>query len=531
MATMESDSESQDSDDGRRFRFEATRKDATTISHSKYRDSSYSTRGQQSRSPGPSDRNRKDIEKFTNRCRDYRSRHSSRDRDSKDRRDRHSFQKYFKDSKDAHDSKHLKHRDDKDYKSSPVQRESDISESKDLRDTKDRKDSKSSRSNEKDSKNLRESRSSRDRSRKRSRDRSRSDRSSSDKHKLKYHEKHKSHSKDDQNKFKEERVLEKIDKHTKISLETKHIEDNLSKIVKDSTQDVCEFNALDFEIVSDLEEFSSDSSNCSHGNKSKTRKRHSKHSQLDGNSEGKRNRVEDLQKVNPRNGNHSATTSNNNPSAFSDFSLDSSSKKLKKDEKIANQLILETDSLRDSNYEKISKSNEREKSPKFIDDNNKGNDVVRENITKEKKIIGPVLPSSSYKSENLIEDDLSLKKWDKEPKNKMLQGEESLEESSQDDIIGPILPPHFLPQNESDEDVPSHFTKREKTCSKLKVYGPTMPSELNTDDVSAESDDDEVIGPLPVDHPHNKTSIVQQSLELRAKRIQYELMAEVFSIY
>ncbi|XP_043472478.1 myb-like protein X [Leptopilina heterotoma] len=544
MTTMESDSESQDSDDGRRFRFEATRKDATTISHSKYRDSPYSSRQeQQSRSPGPSDRNRKDSDKFLSRGRDSRSRYDS-PRDSKDRRDRHSFQKYLKDSKDAHDSKHLKHRDERDYKSSSVQRERedrDQGETKDLRDSKDRKDAKSSRSNEKDSKSLRESRSSRDDSRKRSRDRSRSDRSSSDRHKLKYHEKQKTHSKDKL--LKDERILGKNEKTTtKVSMEIK-IDENLSKVSKDSA---CrEFNISDFEIVSDLEEFSSDCSNISsQDNKSKLKKRNlnSKQDSIEGQTERKKHRLDDLQKVNPRNGNHSASSSNNNPSAFSDFTLDSSSKKFQvEDEKTANRLLLESNTLRDSSYsDKPIKSNEREKSPGFSNEDINQESTSRK-IVKEKRIIGPTMPSSSHKSTNLEDDNLSSNKWEKKSKSKKHEDEELLEEPFRKRTIGPSLPPHLSSkQSESDEDdddddevygpvLPSHLTNKDKMHSKGKIYGPTLPSELKTDCVSAESDDDDdddVIGPLPADHSAHKTSIVQQSLELRAQRLQYELMTQ-----
>ncbi|XP_051167886.1 uncharacterized protein DDB_G0283697 [Leptopilina boulardi] len=525
MTTMESDSESQDSDDGRRFRFEATRKDATTII-SKYRDSPYSSRlEQQSRSPGPSsERNRRDNEKFLNRGRDsrsrYDSRHSSRDSDSKDRRDRHSFQKYLKDSKDAHDSKHLKQRDDKDYKNLSLQKDRDECDIK--------KESKISRSNEKDLKiQQRESRNSRDGNRKRSRDRSRSDRSSSDRHKLKYHEKHKSHSKD------KDRILGKNEKHQKISNEPKYDNDNNLSKTKISTQNLCrEFNISDFEIVSDLEEFSSDCSNDSNNdNKTKLKKRHTKQQNLEliDNEIERKKFNDDLQKVNSRNGNHSSSSSNNNPSAFSDYSLESSNKKIQDNEKMTNRLTsIETVISRDFSYnEKIIKSNEKNSG----DNNEDISDIDEENENR-KIVIGPIMPSSSQST--IQDNNLLSKKWEKISKSKKHQNEELLDQSSQKRTIGPTLPPHLLVKkldsddDDDDDDVygpvlPSHLTKKEKT---QKVYGPTLPSELKTDDVSAESDDDDVIGPLPADHSAHKTSIVQQSLELRAQRIQYQLMTQ-----
>ena len=583
MTTMDSDSESQDSDDGRRFRFEATRKDATLVSQNRKRVSPHSGRSdQRSRSRGRSDRDRRDTDRALNRNRDSCSRYSSsrnsRDRDSKDRRDRHSSKNYLNDSKDAHDSKHLKHRNGRESNSSLTQKDSkEIKDSRDIL-------SKNSRSHEKDSGNSRESRSSRDRNGKRSRDRSRSDRSSSDKHKIKSHEKNKHPSKDNQNRVKEDQVPEKSDGDANASLALGQIVNDLDKEVADTTQDGCiEFNISDFEIVSDTEN-SSDASDLSPGQRSKVKKCHSKQQsqQLsDKDSKRKSHRSEKLRKVNPRNGNHSSASSNSNPNALSDFSLGSASptassqKKIKEDEEAVTQMEVDAETSHDSSFspDKVSddcctygpilppktvrsltpdydKEMTSEISIKVEDSQNedleikkgKKDDLKSKIDVKKEKLIGPPIQPSSSKSSDLdlVEYNQNVKNEpEKVSSSKSLQDEVLLQQNSQSRIVGPTLPAYLLSQKtDIDEDafgpaLPPHLLNKEKTDLENKIIGPMLPSEFRSEGDGEspgqlESDDEDIIGPLPADHPAAKSSIVQQSLEYRAMRIQSEFMSEVF---
>ncbi|XP_012284935.1 uncharacterized protein LOC105702161 [Orussus abietinus] len=200
MTTMDSDSESQDSDDGRRFRFEATRKDVGAgVAHSRNR-----------RSPLPAF----DLER----------RSRSRDRSVRDRKDHDR-------SRNAHDKKSPTHnessrriskdrdtngRHDKESRSSKCRDDKDLRTSVNHKDPKDSKDSgpKSGKTSDKDSKNSRvrpvdardlirgkESKDSKDRDRDKRRSQERShernhDDKSSEKHGSRGRDRYKHHSRD-----------------------------------------------------------------------------------------------------------------------------------------------------------------------------------------------------------------------------------------------------------------------------------------------------------------------------------------------
>ncbi|XP_001606446.1 GPALPP motifs-containing protein 1 [Nasonia vitripennis] len=156
---MDSDSESQDSDDGRRFRFETTRKDATSLPKRKISPQrSRHTEQRRSRSRDRSsrdDRSRhsKDDHSRRNRSpndRDTNNRHSTKDRSSKDSKN------------SSRDSSSRRQPHEKDSRSHRTKDSSRGYDSKESRDSKDRDSKHKSKAREKHKKH------SRDRSRERS---------------------------------------------------------------------------------------------------------------------------------------------------------------------------------------------------------------------------------------------------------------------------------------------------------------------------------------------------------------------------
>lgn len=98
-------------------------------------------------------------------------------------------------------------------------------------------------------------------------------------------------------------------------------------------------------------------------------------------------------------------------------------------------------------------------------------------------------------------------------------------------IIGPSLPPHLRQENTL-----SHVSSEEDESTShqhCSVFGPTLPSHLiakvtekTYDNMCSDSEDD-IVGPMPANHPAALDGYIQRQLEDRARRMRDKLDAEV----
>ncbi|XP_063993536.1 GPALPP motifs-containing protein 1 [Diachasmimorpha longicaudata] len=437
MTTMDSDSESQDSDDGRRFRFEATRKDSTAPLHTYRRDTS----------------------SHTNASRHCRTR--SRDRT------RHPRGEY------------------RDSPASTIERTTDRSHYDEPRSSKERKTAStdSGRKRESGSKN-------RDikKSHKTSRDTERRNSSCRDDRVLKHRDDKRKHSRDrnretkssgklrkysrdrDQLRRREKSGESKKSSYEKIvSLDkekTNNFGDKLSEDKPDS-QDCKDLNLSDFDIVSDTEGNSDNSTSTAieSGNGEIERR----------NCKGPVN-----DKVKLRSDDKSSGSYLSNPDDFSDFLLASTS---------AKTITADDSDIQNSKHDETGFANSNgKKEPQTTA--NKYEDIDEE-------MYGPALPPT-------IEGNSGTKLR----------------------IIGPTLPDYLT--NTSTHHVPD---EEDKTFGPAlpenlgKFEGSSGRSDRSAGEARlAEGDDEDgSIGPLPADHPTLQYDFVQKQLEYRAQLIKREL--------
>ncbi|XP_024937393.1 RNA-binding protein 25 isoform X2 [Cephus cinctus] len=649
MTTMDSDSESQDSDEGRRFRFEATRKDATIDLHARERNSSArksnSSRRLRSRDRSTRDRRDYDKSKYERDRREPKSsdvgRRASKDPESSEKHEKDSkcstksYSRDLKNSKESHDSKNTINRDNKDGKISNNQKESRDSKSKfsekDVKSLSNR-DNRDTRSREsKDSRDRdREKRRSRERSRERSHDRSSSEKySTRNRDKVKLYSRERSGGSNQMNKNKvgsdRERFREEFDKSDKTDQKLYKKEKKakstkqdiylqnkiLDQIGSDSESDLGaldsdvgpilsldkknskELNLSDFDIVSDTIENSSGTSGSENTAESfamkgtslshepRVKKRVSKHQYerlLKRQVTANKSHLEKIRKVNPRNGDHLPGPSNNNSSALSDFLLGSElaaststsaltedrmsykkkRRKHSKDEESAmseselEELCLTSVDKEDGDIygpalpPKLFKCLNRE-SPEEHESANKDSLVIKmdnnsiqrpkpngspENSESTRTIVssisgsigsddlndegtcGPVLPGTSIKkAEPVLQPDPSRIIGPTLPPylSKSTEDEDNLESS-----FGPALPPRLMQQKKGDPELEN-------------IIGPCLPNGSGSLDdgnametIESDSEDENMMGPLPADHPAATNSYVQQQLERRARRIKDE---------
>ncbi|KAK2579665.1 hypothetical protein KPH14_011588 [Odynerus spinipes] len=518
MTSMDTDSESQDSDDGRRFRFEATRKDAATISDTVNKE----------KSPKKKSKRRSHLEDKSYHDRKERSKHESNRKESRRSRERNT------DGKDSrHMIKHTKYSMRKDHRGT---KESDSTSSeknvKYSMDSKDRaRDLKHSK--ERDRSNHRKH------SRERSRDRSYDDRSSADRHRSKYdrhkyHSRHKSRDRScqsnrlkllDNDKSRDEHgryepIKKPVDKRRQ-HLENEHnshknidqIHDtneshlmSVDKVCKTAAlvnmQDCKDLDLSDFDVLSETDENISDISDSrsqcssSHYHKTKVRKEHLKNQHECVNKKHlapDQEHVEELQKVNSKNCTPLSSSGNNNPSAISDTLLDSTSlestfvmnKQMKSlQEKDVEYDVLESTEKIDAYGPmlppqlKTSQPSEKEttngctsKQPET--EENIVKDAIDSDNTISVGFIGPCLPTMEYissdndnsnesNSQNLNEND--KKQEDMDPQSPSKDDNETLDNFSA--TFGPALPPHLMKPQTSNEDAKDRF------------IGPTMPEDI-----------------------------------------------------
>lgn len=584
MTAMDSDSESQDSDDGRRFRFEATRKDSVAPVNTTDR---------------------------TKTLKKHKSSHSENYRDRKERPKHESSSKT--DDKDLrHSTKHSKHESRNSRQEDSKNSHKDYRESRSGFATNDRG---SRNSNGGDARERpRDSKRQLDRDRsvhrpQRSREHSyernyHDERASSDKHRSRYHERHKHRSRDRSRdrSHQSSRVKSSNDDHRsredhgrshdssrKISVkenrsqnsrdysspknierERSHSETRSSENTKkDSSieaQDCKDLDLSQFDVLSETDENMSDGQDSEsqtssphlhkiklkgHDSAIRSESRATKRENDDGASESKRR--EEL-KVKRRSCDPASSSSNNNPSAVSDSLFGSASyatllvtreirmdSEREKSEYREEERMLTCDSVEPSSSREIySRSNASSGETQLLE----------RNMDQTGSTYGPLLPprftsnasdgdkleseTSNIFDENKINDEIDGKNMNfigphlppplnDRPSVEREDAADAITSTAEADaIFGPALPPHLL-------------QRKRKNDSQDKIIGPVLPGILESCEdliASPESDDDSAIGPLPVDHPALRTSRVHEQLDLRAQRIRDEkyLVKEVKKI-
>ncbi|XP_018368535.1 PREDICTED: zinc finger CCCH domain-containing protein 13 [Trachymyrmex cornetzi] len=566
MTAMDSDSESQDSDDGRRFRFEATRKDSAATVNTTDRTK---TPKRYKSSHGENYRDRKE-----------RSKHESKT-DDKD------FRHFTKHSK--HDLRNLKQEDNKNsYKDHRENRSGFATNDRGSRnsnggDARERsRDSKRQLDRDRSVHRMQ-------RSREHSYERNHHDeRASSDKHRGRYHERHKHRSRDrsrdrshqssrvkssnddhrsreDHGRHDSSRKLSKENRsHSRDCSSPKNTErershsetrssENTKKDSSIEAQDCKDLDLSQFDVLSETDENMSDSrdsesrTSSPHSRKIKL-KRHDSEIQSEScakrknDDEASTRKLREELKVKRRSYDPASSSSNNNPSAVSDSLLNSASH---------TTLLVTREACMDSEREK---SEYREEERMLIYDSNVECSNSRErylcsnassdehdyekDMDQAGPTYGPLLPpefASNASDDNKLDSEINIleDKIDDEVDGKnmnfigprllpQLNDHQSIErEDAVDAVFGPALPPHLL-------------QRQQKKDSLDRIIGPMLPDVLKSREegliASPNSDDDSAIGPLPVDHPALRTSRVHEQLDLRAQRIRNEKYSEEMDI-
>lgn len=539
---MDSDSESQDSDDGRRFRFEATRKDNVQMD-TKMRKLSSLKSQQESCYSNIEHKNKKD--KFKRNYNKEEHKHSKEL--NNDNRDSKYSTKYLK-----NETKNSRRENNKDYKNLK-----DISldtKSISLSSKHKTKETKKHKSQDRNLNN---------KSQERCHSRNENDRSQNGKHKNKCHEKYNKHHTCDRNrdksnqackmrfedsKFREE--FEKYNIHKKISVkedEKKFLSKNIKQdycnnesltkreIEKVKSQEYNELNLSEFNILSKKGENITDISNVK--NKNSLSQLHDKNAKKryfnnEHNNSSKKDMIEieameKLPKVNARKNDLFYGSSNNNSGTISDISLNPASPILMESRKniidLNNREVICT-SLEENNIyitEPTSLHLNNCNSVKVIDINEKITTYgpalppqlktdPSNNMESNKDFIGPCLPKNNARNIN--------EKIEKDTINNISQDNIIQDDVSYLDIFGPALPPHLLKQKYNDD-------------MNTKIIGPILPNTAmlfhNYEINQIESEDEDGIGPLPANHPALENNFVYKQLEQRAQQIKNEQKDEV----
>lgn len=566
MTAMDSDSESQDSDDGRRFRFEATRKDS--VAPVDTTDRTKAPKKKHKSSHNESYRDRKE-----------RSKHESGSKtDDKDLRHSVKHSKLEPKNSRQEDGKSLYHRESRSgfAMNDRGSRNSNGSDAKErLRDSK--------RQSDKDRSVHRAQR-----SREHSYERNHHDeRASGDKHRGRYHERHKHRSRDrsrdrahqssrikfsnDDHRSREDHgrhdssrkisIKENKSQNSKDYSSPKNMErersqsetrssENTKKDSSIETQDCKDLDLSQFDVLSETDENMSDDRDSAsrtsspfsrkiklkrHDSGIRSESRATKRENDDGASEKKRR--EEL-KVKRRYDSASGS-SNNNPSAVSDSLFGSAShatlsvtREIRMDsEREKSEYREEERMLRDNNVGRSS-SEKYSRSSTSSDETR----LLGKNLDQTGSTYGPLLPPGfvsntsgdelHFETSNIL-DEISDETNEKNiigprllsPSNdrRSVEREDVADSATEvDTIFGPALPPHLL-------------QRQRENNSRDKIIGPVLPDFLKSREgltESPKSDDDSAIGPLPMDHPALRTSRVHEQLDLRAQRIRDEKYSE-----
>ncbi|XP_039275676.1 GPALPP motifs-containing protein 1 isoform X2 [Nilaparvata lugens] len=148
--------------------------------------------------------------------------------------------------------------------------------------------------------------------------------------------------------------------------------------------------------------------------------------------------------------------------------------------------------------------------------------------------IGPVLPSSSKQCSEEMSDESGSDSGDNMigpalPQH--LRKQKSSDEKEPDTTIGPALPPHLQKANDTSDPkslgpaLPPHLQKDNNTTDQ-ESFGPALPPHLKkrmVEEQDDESEDDDVIGPVPQD---SKYSASQHKLNIRAQYLKRKMYEE-----
>ncbi|XP_012217996.1 protein starmaker [Linepithema humile] len=571
MTTMDSDSASQDSDDGRRFRFEATRKDSAAL----VEDAMRRTRLPKKQSKHKSSR--------------YESgRHYHRERKE---RSKHESDRKGDDLK--HSAKHSKHE-------SRNSRQEDGGSSKDHRDGRDAfigftvndRDFRNSSGGGDEKEKSRDSKRQSDRDRsihlaQRSRERSyerthHEEQTSSDKHRSRYHERHghrsrershqssrvkssngdhrsrENHGRHDSSRktsIKEDRSqnLKDYSSPKNVERERSHSEarscENTKKDLSVNAQDCKDLDLSQFDVLSEIDENTSDDRDYeSRASSPRETKLHSdsrdwlescatKEARENGEDANKSKREwrEELSKVKKRDYDP-VSSSRSNPNAISDSPLSSAPPAA---------ILIVRDTCTSSKREKFESTitcdtsecsglGEKKCSDAFSDETRPEKDAEQT-----ESVYGPLLPPTFVSNVSDSDEKTSPHALDENKIDNQVQVDESHKKSVC--FIGPCPPPGLSSrQNEEREEakdtntsateadtvfgpvLPPHLLQRQRD----KIIGPVLPDAVQLCEESSvalsESDEDCAIGPLPVDHPALRNSRVHEKLDLRAQKIRNE---------
>ncbi|KAK0180197.1 hypothetical protein PV327_005866 [Microctonus hyperodae] len=480
MTTMDSDSESQDSDEGRRFRFEATRKITSDNIHDK---------GRKPESFKPYEHDRR------SRSRDRSSRRERKDERSSNERVRKEGTSSRDDVRGSKDRKSLLKDEPRRFRDDEFTRHRDRDIKyihKEPRDCLLRHDS---------------------RSRDRRESKSRDDKPQT----MRRRSPEKSYDKAPRYDFKCRDRREKHYSRERSCQRERSRDDNNKKVdVAADSQECKDLNLSDFDIVSDTDGDSDTSID---------------HNGL---SENKSNRqICDVTRINTvdeheakvknrRNGDKSSRPSNSNHDAhaLSDLLLGNASTS-------ASPTCSYSNSLNERKYIRkyCTELDDHVAKDKDNDNADDYNVTKIDNDTNEVFSYGPQLPPS--------ENEILQKKLNKELIQPRIIGPSLPNEyrkyispddnengmNDEEDTFGPALPPHL-------QNTKSEVLKIVETFSSNKSRDDNN-DRMDIDNILADDEDDiddfEAIGPLPVDHPGIKSDRIQQQLEYRARLIKEEL--------
>ncbi|XP_044018885.1 uncharacterized protein DDB_G0287625 isoform X2 [Aphidius gifuensis] len=473
--TMDTDSESQDSDDGRRFRFETTRKDATTAALQARKRNVGS-------SPPPRDnlrrsrsRDRPRYErKDDNRRQDYRGNNydDNNRRNQKEQRNRDDDQRKKDDN--------YRYRDNKNYSSSKDPRES--TNSRDSRELLNR-DSRESTNRDSRSRDLRESKNSRDdNKRKRSRERNR-DLKNRDKYRRYSRERERSNrdsirqDEQQQKSIKETNTEELTSDNINIKTTAKTSRgefkeqinsEETDKVINSPPQNGDHVNDIDDDDVDDDDNDDNDNHDDEKSPNLDNSNNHDISDFLLASTSAKSSCSYNDDDDNDNNDNH-----------------DDNNRLINNKNKNCTEVIKKLDISKNNNDDDADEDSYGPILPPSINEK-----------VPEKKIIGPCLPECFKKQ---IEENI-------------IKNENDDDDEEEEDTFGPALPPHLASKNCQ--------VLEQELAVKMDISD-SVKDVKNCED--NDDDDDGCIGPLPANHPALQDDLVQQQLEYRARMIKREL--------
>ncbi|XP_014471657.1 PREDICTED: uncharacterized protein C2orf16 [Dinoponera quadriceps] len=547
MTPMDSDSESQDSDEGRRFRFEATRKEPVAPVDRSGRGKSPRKR------PSKHKSSRCDDSRYCHRERKERSKHESRKTDDKDLRHligKHAWSGRQEDGKNSHKD----HRD----ASAGSRHSSGDARPRDSKRQSDRSVHRAQRSREHSYERNHEERASSDKrrcTRERHKHRSRERSHQSAKAKPSDWPSREDHGKPDSGRklsVKENRSQNSRNHSSPKSAArdgptflVAAAEDAKKEPSLADAQDCEELDLSQFDVLSETDENTSDGPTDS-----RCPRLSSRHRDSGGDREPpkKRARTERRagRKVNARSDDDddddepstASAASNNNPSAVSDSSLVPAATIPEKTGDAR------ADSARETHREPASTTLARGDAARLGEKDSRHPAVAASGETRSSERVversepqtGP-LPTPPEVTSRTTFGQLETSSPRRLERN--ADGAGDGEGTSRRAIIGPCLPPAVEPRandrREAVEDeeaafgpaLPPHLLQRMRDNeSQDGIIGPVLPDCAKKASPEADSDDECAIGPLPEDHPALRNSRVHQQLDLRARTIKYESCSE-----